>query len=252
MSDIPPADQPQGTPGRRATRPRSRSSAARRARSRKPVTADRALGAEDTAENEEEAALAGTLQDDEPPTGDFETALAAARGDAAASQKPRLTPLSKQILLWGAIVGGINVLFGAGTTVFYLNFASTNAQAQQNGGVVNGVVCLSYIVSFGLPFVAGWRATLREGLGRHGGLAAIWSYVFYTVVVLVVEVAIAGFQGKLSGVSGSDLATFAEDFLIQALISFAFGWFGGSYSSWQRRRTEQRRAREAEAASPSA
>lgn len=211
-----------------------------------------ALGAEDTAENQEEAALAEALQDDNDlPAGDLETALSEARDDAAPPTR-RLTTLSRQILLWGAIVGAVNVLFGVGTTIFYLNFASTQAQAQQNSGVVNGVVCLSYIVSFGLPFVAGWRATLREGLGRHGGLAALWSYVFYTVVVLVVEVAIAAFQGKLSGVRGGDLATFAEDFFIQALISFAFGWFGGSYSSWQRRRNAQRRAREAEAAGSSA
>ncbi len=251
MSDLPPADQPQGTPGRRATRPKSRSSAARRARLRKPVTSDVALDAEERAENEEDAILADTAQDDdEPPTGDFETALSEARDDEASPQKRRLTPLSKQILLWGAIIGIVNVLFGVATTIFYLNFASTQAQANQNSGVVNGVVCLSYIVSFGLPFVAGWRATLREGLGRHGGLAALWSYVFYTVIVLVVELAITAFQGKLSGVSGGDVATFAEDFAIQALISFAFGWFGGSYSSWQRKRNEQRRAREAEAATP--
>src|SRR5690348_6033525 len=102
MSDIPPADQPQGTPGRRATRPRSRSSAARRARSRKPFMA---LGAEDTAENQEEAALAEALQDDELPTGDLETTLSDARGDASASPLRRLTSLSRQILLWGAIVG---------------------------------------------------------------------------------------------------------------------------------------------------
>lgn len=205
-----------------------------------------ALGTEETAESEEEVILAETAQDDdELPTSDIETALSEARGDEASSKKRGLTPLSKQILLWGAIIGGVNVLFGLATTIFYLNFASTQAQANQNSGAVNGVVCLSYIVSFGLPFAAGWRATIREGLGRHGGLAALWSYIFYTVVVLVVELAIAGFQGKLTGVSGGDLATFAEDFGIQALISFAFGWFGGSYSSWQRKRNEQRRAREA-------
>jgi hypothetical protein len=216
------------------------------------LDAEERVEAEESAEDEE-AILAETVQDeDEPPTGDFETPLSEAQDDEASSQKRRLTPLSKQILLWGAIIGGVNVLFGVATTIFYLNFASTQAQANQNSGVVNGVVCLSYIVSFGLPFVAGWRATLREGLGRHGGLAALWSYVFYTVVVLVVEFAIAGFQGKLSGVSGGDVATFAEDFAIQALISFAFGWFGGSYSSWQRKRNEQRQAREAEAATPSA
>ena len=215
--------------------------------------ADMALGAEDTAENQEEAALAEALQDDdESSTDDIETALAEARGEDAGSPLRRLTPLSRQILLWGAIVGAVNVLFGLVTTIFYLNFASTQAQAQQNSGAVNTVVCLSYIVSFGLPFVAGWRATLRQGLGRHGGLAALWSYVFYTVVVLLVEFAIATFQGKLSGINGGDLAGFFEDFLIQALISFAFGWFGGSYSSWQRRRNAQRRAREAEAAGSSA
>jgi hypothetical protein len=209
-----------------------------------------ALGAEESAESEEDAILANTAPDDDE--GDLETALSEARGDEATPQKRGLTPLSKQILLWGAIVAGIYLLFVLGLTLFSNAFASTDAQARQNSAIVTPVACLSYLLPYALPFVAGWRATVREGLGRHGGLAALWSLILYLAVLELVQVGILAFQGKLTGPTGNDLATFAEGFVFQALISFAFGWFGGAYSSWQRRRAERRRAQAAEAATPSA
>lgn len=211
-----------------------------------------ALGAEDTAESQEEAALAEALQDDEPPTGDLETALAEAQGEGAGSPLRRLTPLSKQILLWGAITAGIYLLSVLALTLFTNAFPATDAQAKQNSAIVTPVACLSYLIPYVLPFIAGWRATAREGLGRHGGLAAFWSLVLSIVVLELVQVVILAFQGKLTGPTGGDLAAFAEGFVFQALISFAFGWFGGAYSSWQRRRAERRRAQEAEAAGSSA
>ncbi len=259
MADLPPADHPQDTPARRSG---ARRHAARQTKSTRPLPAESAQHAEQEAEEQEKEPSLTTLQmaaaaaeepQNEHAAEELQNTLESVQHPAQETQEPAegasrrgLTPLSKQILLWGSIIGGINILYGVATTIFYLNFASTDAQIKQNSGVIQGVVCLSFLVSLVLPFLAGWRATIREGLGRHGALAAFWSLVLTLVVEQIGSVIIASIQGQLGELNGAYYANQAANFLTTALISVACGWLGGSLSSRQRLRAQQRQEAEAE------
>lgn len=239
MSDVPPADRPQRSAARRSARSRGKYSDARRLKGEQSTTADLAQKDEEitsTAPASEERRVSQPL-------------IAPVYGVGDADTPPRrwLTPVSKQILLWGSIVAGVFILFDIAIYFFGLAFASTKAQAQQNAGLVTPVGCLYYLLPYVLPFIAGWRATVRDGLGRHGGLAGLLSVVIYTLVSLIIGAVINATQGQLHGPRDGDVLNFAEGFLFQALTSFALGWLGGSYSSWQRRRAQHKQEQNAEA-----
>ncbi len=250
MSDQPPTDRPQRPSSRRSARSRGRYSDARRLKSEQPLTADLAQNTEETSSDQGKATTNTVQAVERRQVSQPLIASLFGGADAGTSQRG-LTPLSKQILLWGGIIAAVFILFDIAVYFFGLAFASTQAQAQQNAGIVTPVACLSYLLPYVLPFIAGWRATVREGLGRHGGLAGLLSAVLYALATLLIGAIINATQGQLHGPRDGDVVTFAENFLFQALTSFALGWFGGSYSSWQRRRAQRRQEQSAETVSPS-
>jgi hypothetical protein len=251
MSELPPADRPQRPATRRSARSRGKYSAARRLKGEQSLTTDLAQKNEETSLDQEEAITSTASVSEERRVSQPLIAPIYGAGDAATPQRRWLTPMSKQILLWGSITAGVFGLLDIALYFFGLAFANTQAQAQQNAGIVTPVFCLSYLIPYALPFIAGWRATLREGLGRHGGLAGLVSGVLSLLVGKLIETIINATQGQLHGPRNGDIQDFVVGLLIQAVISFAFGWFGGSYSSWQRRRAQRKQEQSAEAVSPS-
>lgn len=152
-----------------------------------------------------------------------------------------LTLLSKQILLWASIIGVVNLALSIGTNFFISAFGSTQAQAAQNAGLLNGGYCLSLaLVLAVLPFIAGWRATLREGTWKEGGITGIWSVIVSEVLGLIVTVILATFQGQLAQINGDYFVTLLGDLVVPLVLSFSFGAAGGYYNIWQRRRAERR------------
>lgn len=151
----------------------------------------------------------------------------------------RLTPLSRQILLWGGITGAVNFLFSLATIFLFDALGSTTEQANQNAAVLQGAVCLSFLVPVALAFYAGLRATKREGTSRNGGMAGLVSILLATGLGVIYTVVYLGFTNNLQTLDGNYWANFGENLALEALISFAVGYLGGSFSNRQRRRAEQ-------------
>jgi len=144
MSDLPPAERPTPPRARRATRPKPRSAAARRAN--RPSSALNSAASTDellTAQAKDSAIGAigkttpkGAANQDEPE-------VVEPAGDRVTIRVRGLTLLSKQILLWASIIGVINLALSIGTNFFISAFGSTKAQQAQNAGLLNGGFCLS-------------------------------------------------------------------------------------------------------------
>ena len=257
MSDLPPTDRPQRPSARRRAHSRGRYSDASRIKSEQSSSADLDESDEKTVSTQEEEGATGSAVQRGAQRQKSQPALAsnAAPANGALPQMRQLMPLTRplirQILLWGSICAGGLIVFSIFTTIFSVNFDATKQQDQQNSNLIATIGCLSLLVSLALPFIAGWRATIREGLGRHGGLAGLVSLVLYALVAQVVTLIVVLVQGQTKLLDGTYLLSTLEGFATQALTSFALGWLGGFYSSWQRKRAQQRQAQSAEAISPS-
>ena len=148
----------------------------------------------------------------------------------------RQTPLSGQILLWGAITGAATFLFTLATIFLFDALGNTNT------AVVEGASCLSFIVPLALAFYAGFRATKREGTSRSGGMAGLVCTALATILGLIYSIVYVGFTSQWQVLSGGYWGSFAETVLLDVLISFALGYLGGSFSQRQRRRAQQQEA----------
>lgn len=181
---------------------------------------------------------------DEPPPEQAEVVYATG-GAASLFFWRRMTPLSRQILIWGGITGAINFLFSLATIFLFAVLGNTTAKANQNAAVLDGAYCLSFIVPVALAFYAGMRATKREGTSRNGGMAGLASILLATLLGLIYTVVYLGFISDLQSLNGGYWASFGENLLLEVLIGFAVGYLGGSFSQRQRRRLEQQQQQEA-------
>jgi hypothetical protein len=240
MSDVSPDERPQPPRARRATRPKAKAYTARRAQ--KPATAPT---------NTENPAEPMSAASEAPATDQaIETSLAestniAAEPEAAGDKwtlKVRdMTVLSKEILLWAAIValGSLVVSYGPVFLLGALNI--TQKDLQNNSGLVQGWGCLSILLIYGLPVVGGWRATMRQGDWRQGGFTGFWSVILLEILVLLISVIYGAVTGQLAQFTTADWGGFFVTLVIQLLVSFGLGAMGGYFSVWQRRRAEQSR-----------
>jgi hypothetical protein len=214
--------------------------ASRRAATAKPTPAEgNQLDDELTELTPEASSPAKTLQSDQPEP-ERPKLLFDKQEGASSPFWRRLTPLAKQILLWGALAGVANAALSIVPDALIRGFAVSQQDLNNNAGLVNGWSCLSILLSLALPLAAGWRAIRYEGISRQGGLAGLWSAVVATVLGLIYSVILLVIL-KLS-FTGSDVVGIVEDFLFQALVSFALGYLGASLSQRQRRRAQQQEA----------
>lgn len=225
MSDLPPAERPTPPRARRATRPKPRSAAARRAR--KPAgpqtSADELTSTQEVATNPYEFAAAETTGAPVDPV-----SLLSLRG---------FTILSKQILLWASIVGVVSLALSF-IPVVEGALGVTQADVNTNAGL-QGLGCLTLLVSLALPFAGGWRATMREGNWKQGGMTGFWSAIIATILGLIVTVIYAAIIQKLDQLNGDYFSGLLQGLILQGLLSFALGAMGGTFSVWQRRRAQQ-------------
>ncbi len=165
-------------------------------------------------------------------------------GRGAAARWRRLTPLSKQILLWGAIFGLATFLFSIGVNLLLFQLAPNKAAANQNQAAIQVTLCLSYIITPGLLAWGGFRATARMGMPRHGGLTGMWSSVVAILLGLLAGFILSFiFPQQTDPSSQSSLSQDIVDELTGALfniaIGFGAGWVGGRYAEWKRNKAQR-------------
>jgi hypothetical protein len=156
----------------------------------------------------------------------------------------KLTPLSKQILLWGAIAGVALVVFSLGENLLFNLLAPNQAAANANQTALQVTVCVGYIVPIALLAFGGMRATARMGLPRHGGMAGVWASVVALLIGLIVGFIILAASGPQSGGSsqsslGQNIVNTLTDALFNIAIGFGAGWIGGRYSEWKRKKAQR-------------
>jgi hypothetical protein len=228
MSDSSSADNHQPTRARRV-HPKARRAASRRANTTGPGGA---------AQNTDDLMQ---LETEEPGENHHSEPLNVEASDTGISDSPkRLTPLTKQILIWGGIAGFISFLFSLATVFVFDTFGSTQAQANQNAGLLEGAYCLSFIVPLALAFFAGLRATAREGIGRYGGAAGLWSVVVTSVLGVIYTAVYVGVTSSLQSLNGAYWLNFGENLVLEGVLGFGAGYFGGWSSNRQRLRAQQR------------
>lgn len=238
MSDLPSTNHHQPPRARRAGR--RRTMASRRAASAKPTPAEGSQLDDELTELKPAAASPIKTPQPNSSTSDRPRLLFDNEEGASAPFWRRLTPLAKQILLWSGIIGVISLAVSIALGLALSPFAQTTADQQKYSGLLLAGNCLDYLFALGLPFVAGWRATTRDGTARHGGLAGVGSVIVAALIGLIIDVVIAAAQGQLQQINGAYFAATGENLLFPLVISFAMGTFGTSYGSWKRRRAQQR------------
>ncbi len=212
MSDLPPPEQSQPPRARRAARPKSRSAAARRAnRASNRLTNDESV-TESVPRQAEEPTLDDAIETaQQETTNPYEPARADLSPAEPTGTSLRGFPIfSRQMLLWAAIVGAASLALSIIPTLIV-----------------------------GLHFVGGWRATLRQGDWKQGGMTGFWSVIIATVLGLIISVIYAAAIQQLDKLNGDYFTGLLEGLIIQVLLSFSLGAMGGSLSVWQRRRAEQ-------------
>jgi hypothetical protein len=186
-----------------------------------------------------ERADEATLSTKQAEAQQAEVALAGAAGQKGARWS-RLTPISRQILLWGAIAGFAIFVLSTGSQLLLGQLAPDQQTANHNQTAIQTTVCLSDIVTLALFAFGGIRAVARIGLPRHGGMAGAWASVVALLLGLVVcfillafiPAASAGNQGSL----GQDVVNTLSAALFNIGLGFGAGWVGGRYSEWKRKK----------------
>jgi hypothetical protein len=168
-----------------------------------------------------------------------EAPVPGSKGRGIAALWRRLTPLSQQILLWGAISGAALFAFSTGLELALGQIT--------NQTLYSTTVCLGDILTLGLLFFGGMRATARQGLPRHGGLAGIWGSVVAILLGLILSaVLVYVFRVNQEQASASSQPTAGEIIvnelfyaLFNIALGFGAGWIGGRYSEWKRNKAKQ-------------
>jgi hypothetical protein len=147
-------------------------------------------------------------------------------------------------LLWGAITGLAALLFSVGVSLLLGQLAPTEAAANQNQTAIQVTVCLSYIITPGLLAFGGYRATLRMGMPRHGGLTGVWGSVVAILLGLLVGFVLSLFIPQQADPSnqnslGQDIINELTDALFNIAIGFGAGWVGGRYAEWKRNKAQR-------------
>jgi hypothetical protein len=242
MSDLSPDERPQPPRARRATRPKAKAYTARR--TQKPTAS--ASGAESLAEpmpaNTKASALSHAIETS------LQEAASASESEGTETAGKRwwdiqvrgMPILSKEIALWASIVALGSLVVTLGPSVVLGVFNVSNQDLQNNSGLVQGWNCLSILLVYGLPVVGGWRATLRQGDWRQGGLTGFWSVILLEILLLLISAIYGAVTGQLAQFTTTDWGGFFVSLAIQLLVSFGLGAMGGYFSVWQRRREAQR------------
>lgn len=148
--------------------------------------------------------------------------------------------LSKEIALWAGIVALGSLVLTLGPTLLLGAFNITDQDLKNNSGLVQGWGCLSILLIYGLPVVGGWRATLRQGDWKQGGLTGFWSVILLEILLLLISAVYGAATGQLAQFTATDWGGFFLSLVIQLLVSFGLGAMGGYFSVWQRRREAQK------------
>lgn len=208
----------------------------------------RPLSSEEVADlNERERAAAAEGSEELPAPPEEPIPVGGGRGFAGAwglaALQGRLTPLSRQILLWGLIIGAANFLLSLGVNLLLLNLAPDQATATRNQTPIQVSICLNDILWIGLLAFSGMRATARMGMPRHGGMAGAWSSVVAVLLGLLLSFVLSfilpqqasGGQGSL----GQDILNTPSAALFNIAIGFGAGYVGGKYSEWKRNKARK-------------
>lgn len=234
MSDLSPDERPQPPRARRATRPKAKAYTARR--TQKPAASS--SGAESLAEPLP-AEITAAATDDA-----LESAIQEATNESGKrwwDVEVRGMPiLSKEILLWASIVALGTLVVTYGPVLLLGAFNVSDQDLKNNSGLVQGWGCLSILLVYGLPVVGGWRATMRQGDWRQGGLTGFWSVILLAILELLFSAIYGAVIGQLAQFTNADWGGFFVTLAIQMLVSFGLGAMGGYFSVWQRRREAQR------------
>ncbi len=243
MSDLSPEAQPQPPRARRATRPKTKASTPRRSLQPASAPATDETLAESTPVQEDDPSLDQTI--DEAPLPDVDEPPA--EPPKPAGRQPiklaGLTIISRPILVWAGVAGAGSFVFSLIYLLVLSTFGSTKADATANAGLLEGVSCLGFLVPPALAFFAGLRATAREGNGRIGAVAGLWSLIFLEVLSLILSVITLAVNNNLQGLlDGGSWAELGINFLFEGLILLAAGYFGGWFSERRRQRAQQQEA----------
>ncbi len=148
--------------------------------------------------------------------------------------------LSKEMLLWASIAALGTLVVSYGPALILGAFNVTDQDLKNNQGLVQGWGCLSILLIYGLPVLGGWRATLRQGDWKQGGLTGFWSVILLEILLLLISAVYGAATGQLAQFTTADWGGFFATLVLQLLVSFGLGAMGGYFSVWQRRREAQR------------
>ncbi len=207
------------------------------------------LPSEEVAElNERERAAAAEGSEELPAPPEEPIPVSGGRGFAGgwglAAPQGRLTPLSRQILLWGLMIGFANFLLSLGVNLLLLHLAPDQASANRNQTPIQVSICLNDIAWIGLLAFGGMRATARMGLPRHGGMTGAWSSVVAVLLGLLLSFVLSFIlpqQPSTSGQGslGQDILNTLSAALFNIAIGFGAGYVGGKYSEWKRNKAQK-------------
>src|SRR5579885_2521493 len=145
MSDLPSTNHHQTPRARRAGR--RRAMASRRAATAKPTPAEGRQLDDELTELKPEATSPVKTPQSNSSTSDRPRLLFDNEEGASAPFWRRLTPLAKQILLWGALAGVANAALSIVPDALIRGFAVSQQDLNNNAGLVNGWSCLSILLS---------------------------------------------------------------------------------------------------------
>jgi hypothetical protein len=180
------------------------------------------------------------VQNDQPTTDQAKPEVSAAPRGLSLPSLRGFTFVSKPILLWGAIIGVATLALSLGPSIIVGAFGITQKDLNNNAGLVQGWSCLSLLLSLALPFVGGWRATVRQGDWKQGGMTGFWSVIIAEALGLLIALIYDAATGQLNQLSSTDWGLLLQSLGFQVILSFSLGAMGGWYSVWQRRREQQK------------
>ncbi|HLW02263.1 MAG TPA: hypothetical protein VKT82_26645 [Ktedonobacterales bacterium] len=241
MSDLSsPDERPPSPPVARRTRPKTRASTPRRTIQPAASPTNRPGAAKSTPSQAKAPAADPTPPAKPPKTPEQpEPEVVETAGDRFTYKVRNWTVTSKPILLWAAIVGGGSFIVAVGPGLIFTALGVTQKQLDSNPDLEGALGWITLLLSFGLPVLGGWRATVREGNWRQGGMTSFWGAFIFTILLLLYYVVYAAVTGELSQIDGPFFGSIFEGFVIQGLLGFGLGAMGGTISTWRRRRAQQ-------------
>jgi hypothetical protein len=203
-----------------------------------------ALQAEARDEAREATAADESAKADDLP----QDAATPASGNIAARMLQRLTPLGRQILLWGAVFGVLNAIVSLVSTYTTAPYLVSTKAISDHQTFLQGAFCLGTVVSFALLFFAGERATARLGSAKDGGIAGVWSVVVALLLGFVLPYVLPPLPPAASQPTttaqpapstGQIILGVALQILSPLALGFGMGYVGGRYSQWKRAKAKK-------------